>query len=81
MTRILEREFEYYLENQDSLVEQYNGRVIVIKNCQVIGVFDSEYEAVEETAKENELGTFLVQRCAPGIENYTQMFHSRVVFA
>jgi len=81
MSENLEREFEYYLDHQDELVTQYNGKVIVIKNQNVIGTFDTELEAVEKTAEEHELGTFLIQRCEPGSENYTQTYHSRVIFA
>ncbi len=77
----LEKEFNYYLEYQDELVKKYNGKFIVIKNCEVIGAFDSELEAVEKTAKKHELGTFLVQKCEPGSESYTQTYHSRVSFA
>jgi hypothetical protein len=77
----LEREFKYYLEHQDELVKKYNGKFIVIKDCEVIGVFDSELEAVNKTAEKYELGTFLVQKCEPGAESYTQTYHSRVLFA
>ena len=77
----LEKEFNYYLEYQDELVKKYNGKFIVIKNCEVIGTFDSELEAVEKTAEKHELGTFLVQKCEPGSESYTQTYHSRVSFA
>jgi len=76
----LEEEFHFYIDHQDELVKQYNGRVIVIKNCKVIGDFDSEIEAVTETSKEHELGTFLVQMCKPGKESYTQTFHSGLAF-
>lgn len=78
MAQNLEKEFEYYLEHQDELVEKYNGKFIVIKDCNVIGVFESELEAVEETAKQHELGSFLVQKCEPGTDSYTQTYHSRV---
>ncbi len=77
----LEREFKYYLEHQNELVKKYNGKFIVIKNGEVIGAFDSELEAVEKTAEQHELGTFLVQKCEPGSESYTQTYHSRVSFA
>ena len=77
----LEREFKYYVEHQDELVEKYNGKFIVIKDCNVIAAFDSELEAIEKTAEQYELGTFLVQKCEPGSESYTQTYHSRVVFA
>ena len=81
MSEVLEKEFRYYLDNQDRLVRKYAGKVIVIRNQNVIGVFDSELEATEKTAEQHELGTFLVQRCEPGSESYTQSYHSRVAFA
>ena len=77
----LNREFEYYLAHQDELVEQHNGLCLVIKDLQVIGVYRNEIEAVVETAKEHDPGTFLVQRVSPGDEAYTATFHSRVVFS
>ena len=73
----LAREFDYYLENQDYLVEQYDGRVIVIKDGEILGAYDSHIEAVTETQKSHELGTFLVQAVSPGPDAYTQTFHSR----
>jgi len=77
----LEREFKYYVEHQDELVEKYNGKFVVIKDCKVIAAFDSELEAIENTAEQYELGTFLVQKCEPGSESYTQTYHSRVALA
>ncbi len=74
----LEREFKYYLEHQDELVEKYNGKFVVIKDCDVIGAFDSELEAIEKVSEKHELGTFLVQKCEPGSASYTQTYHSRV---
>ncbi len=76
----LEKEFDYYLEHQDELVKEYNGKFIVIKGNKVIGAFSSEIEAINETLEKHELGTFLVQKCEPGRESYTQTYHSRVVF-
>ncbi len=61
-------------------MKTYNGKFIVIKDCKVMGSYDSELDAVKETAKKHELGTFLVQKCDPGTDSYTQTYHSRVVF-
>jgi len=77
----LKKDFEYYIEHQEELVRQYNGKFIVIKNRKIIGVYDSELEAVKNTSKKFEIGTFLVQKCAPGKESYTQTYHSRVIIA
>lgn len=76
----LMNEFDYYLEHQQELVQKYNGKIIVIKGQTVIGVFDSELEAVQKISEEHELGTFLVQKCEPGGQSYTQTYHSQVVF-
>lgn len=76
----LEKDFQYFLKNKKELVEKYNGKFIVIKNQQIIGVYGSEVEAVTETEKEHTLGSFLVQKCEPGSESYTQTYHSRVAF-
>lgn len=80
MSETLKKEFEYYLQNQAEMVEKYNGKYIVIKDCEVLGAYDSELVAVTETQKSEKLGTFLVQYVSPGDDAYTQTFHSRVAF-
>jgi len=77
----LEKEFKYYIDHQAELVEKYDGKFIVIKDYKVIGAFDSELEAINTTSEQYELGTFLVQKCEPGSESYTQTYHSRVALA
>lgn len=77
---MLEKEFEYYLKNQNDLVEKYNNKYIVIIGEKVVGVYNSDAEALLETEKKYQLGTFLIQKCTPGKEDYTQIFHTRVTF-
>ncbi len=77
---ILKEEFQFYLDNQEDFVKKYDGRVIVLKSHSVIGTYDTEGQAVSETQKDHELGTFLVQRVSEGSEAYTQTFHSRARF-
>jgi hypothetical protein len=81
MAYSLRDEFEYYLAHQSELVSEYNGKVIVMKDQNVIGVFDDEVAAVRETQKKFPLGSFLVQRVEPGEGSYSQTYHSRVEFA
>ena len=76
MSAALKKEFEFYLSRQDEFVEKYDGSVIVIKDRNVIGVYESELSAVVEAEKNNELGTFLVQRVSEGNEAYTVTIHS-----
>ncbi|HZE60921.1 MAG TPA: DUF5678 domain-containing protein [Burkholderiales bacterium] len=81
MDNPLKKEFAYFLANQKEMVEKYNGKVVVIKDEKVIGVFETEAEAVSKTQKDHKLGTFLVQKVEPGTSGYTQTFHSRVAFS
>ena len=78
MSDPLEKEFEYYLEHQDELVKEYDGKFIVIKDQSVIGAYDDRAKAIQETTKEHARGTFIIQKCSPGKEDYTHIFHSRV---
>ncbi len=80
MASPLEKEFQYYLSHQTELIAKYDGRFIVIKDCAVIGAYDSELAAVSDAQKNHKLGTFLVQRVEPGSAAYTQTFHTRVAF-
>jgi len=77
---MLDKEFKYYIDNQEELVNKHKGKFLVIKDQSVIGVYNSEIEAYSETVKIHELGTFLIQECQPGDENYTQTFRTRVIF-
>ena len=74
----LEREFAYYLQHQEELVRQYQGKFVVIYDSQVLGAFDTELDAIREIPPNYALGTFLIQKCEQGNAAYTQMFHSRV---
>jgi hypothetical protein len=73
--------FKWYLENQGGLVKQYDGKVLVIKDNQVVGSFDNEESAYFDSISKYKPGTFIIQKCTPGEEAYTQTFHSRVSFA
>ena len=74
----LREEFDFYIAHQDELVRQYNGKYLVIKDKQVKGAFDTELDAYKMASKEYEAGSFLIQRCTPGEEAYSQTFCSRV---
>jgi len=77
----LRDEFQFYVDHQDELVKAYDGKFVVIKDGQVLGAYDNELTAINETQKSHELGTFLVQRVSRGTADYTQTFHSRVAFS
>lgn len=74
MSKPLQREFEYFLRHQKELVAKYRGKFVVIKDDQVLGAYDSALEAMRETAREHQPGTFLVQECKSGSGAYTSTF-------
>jgi hypothetical protein len=77
----LEKEFDYYIANQSKLVKKFKGRVLVIVGKAVVGNYGSVQDAYFESLKKYKPGSFLIQKCYPGKDNYTQTFHSpRVVF-
>lgn len=76
---MLEKEFKYYLDNQEELVKKYDNKFIVIKNQSVIGVYNSHNEAYTEAQKTEQLGTFLIQHCIPGNDSHSITFHSQVI--
>jgi len=76
----LDKEFKYFLDHQSELVNRYNGRYVVIVGQKVVGDYDTETEAYYSSIKKYELGSFIILKCSPGEESYSQHFHSRVTF-
>ena len=73
----LEKEFKYYLQNKEKFLKDYKGKFIVIKDQRVLGIYDDQMEAIEQTRKEHKLGTFLVHHVQPDEEEQVR-FRSRV---
>lgn len=71
LSEMLEKEFQYYLDNQDDLVKKYNGKYLVIKDTSVVGVYDDEDVAYFDAVEKYGLGNFILQLCTPGEEAYT----------
>jgi hypothetical protein len=68
---VFEAELRFFITNQNDLVEKHNGKVLVIRGDELVGVYDSTLEAYLEAQKQYEPGTFMIQPCAPGPEAYT----------
>ena len=73
-------DFEWFVENYDALCEQYGDSCLAIKNRSVIGAYKTFDDALLETAKSEELGTFLIQECQKGIKAYIMTFQNNVYF-
>ena len=58
---MFETEYKFYEENRELLREKYLGKRVVIVKDKILGVYDSDIEAITETKKTMELGTFCVK--------------------
>lgn len=76
-----EKDFEWFIENHDSLFKKYGDVYLVIKNKKVLSTYTTYAEAVEQTSKTEKLGTFIVQKCTGTSEGYTnQIASNEIVF-
>ncbi len=71
MNNELEKSFQFYLDNLEKLAKTYKGKFITIKNCEILGAYDTYESALNETLKTHKLGTFLVQRVDTNPSTYT----------
>ena len=73
-------EFKYYRDHQAELVKKHDGLFVVIKGGKVLGAYDDELAAINETQKTHKIGTFFVQKVSQGSQGYSQTYNSRVAF-
>ena len=66
----LKQEYERYIADKANLLEKYRGKFIVLKDGEVLGVFDDRRAAVQEVRKTDELGSFLEEF---GVESERQV--------
>jgi hypothetical protein len=59
---MLEKEWEFYENNRDELVEKYCGKYVVISENKVVSVYDDENTAYFETVKNLPLGSFMIHQ-------------------
>lgn len=74
----LRANYQYYLDNYDKLVKLYDGKVLLLVDCKVADVCDSEADAYEEGAVKYGLGNFIFQRCSSQQKAYRTIIHSVV---
>lgn len=68
---MFKEEMSYFLKNQEELVNKHDGKVLAIKESELLGVYDNVLDALEEMLEKYELGTFMLQPCVQGPEAYT----------
>lgn len=78
---MLDSEFTFYLDHQQEFVDKYDGMVIVLKEEEVLNVFDNISDAYFYAEDNGLLGKVLIQRVTPGRDSYTTTFNSSLIFA
>ena len=69
-------DFNWYLDNLPSLYRSYGTHFVAIKDKSILGVYNTYAEAVNETKKTEDLGTFIVQQCGNDPSVYTNYISS-----
>jgi hypothetical protein len=77
---MLKEELDFFIANQDELTEKYFGKILVIKDRSIIGVYNTPLDAYIETQKVYPIGTFLIQPCQKGPEAYTITLSPQMTF-
>jgi hypothetical protein len=73
---MLDKEFDWYLNHQNELLKKYNGRVLVIKDENVVDDYSNYDDAYFGAVKKYELGKFLLMECTQGDEAYSQTIYT-----
>ena len=71
-------DFNYFLENMGAFYAKYGHKFFAVKNKNILGIYEDFNEALENTLKTEELGTFLIQECFDSEEKMIQHFQSNV---
>ena len=67
-------DFKWFLENYQALYEQYGHKYLVIMNQDVIGVYNSIKDAMDNTHEEQ--GSYIIQECNGNESAYTNYISS-----
>ena len=74
------KNYTYFKEHLEELIDIYYGKHVVIKDESIIGVYDAFKEAYDETIKTEELGTFIIQHCVTEEEEMITFVSGNVAF-
>ena len=76
----IKKNYTYFRKHLPELMQDYYNKYIVIKDCKVIGSYDTFANAYHETLKKESLGAFIIQHCV-SLEDSTMHFaNSNVSF-
>jgi len=72
-------DFKYFLKNMGKFYTEYGHKFVAVKNKNILGVYEDFNEALDNTLKTEELGTFLIQECFENKEKMVHHFQSNVM--
>lgn len=65
------QDFYFFIDHYDELFKKYGHKFFVIRNKEILGIFDDQRTAIDETTKVYPLGTFIVQENTGDESGYT----------
>lgn len=74
----IDKNYNFFLENEQNLNKEYNNKFIVISNEKVV-FSHSDMNEIIKYIKKLAAGTYIIQKCGTDCDNI-QMFHTRVTF-
>ena len=75
--KTLVKNFEWYKNELANLAKKYPEKFIAIKDCKVLGAYDTFLAAIDLTEQQGyELGTFIVQKASTDPMAYTRIYHN-----
>jgi len=74
-----EHDYEFFLQNIERFYKKYGHKFLTIKNNQVLNAYTTFDEALSDTLKTEELGTFIIQECLENREQLVQHFQGNVM--
>ena len=74
-----EQDFDYFLQNMESLYQAHGHKFVAVKNQTILGAYGTFDDALEDTLKTEELGTFLIQECLENKEKLVHHFQGNVM--
>jgi hypothetical protein len=58
---LIGNDISYYKDNKQHFTDLYAGKYLVIKGMEIVGIYESNSQALEETLKQHERGTFIIE--------------------
>lgn len=81
-SEIFEKSFKYFNDHKEELLLKYTGKIIVIYQNKVLGVYGSKMEAYQKVPVEHKIerGTFIIKDCSEDAQKHIRVYHSKYPF-